>query len=379
MMYKNLTERGMDKVDALKIIINNVEGDYSQLSPSLADIAEVEFVEERMAKGGNIKEYKVGDKVLYAPNGKFHGAKNVLYIKNAEVTNVEVVSGVVIYTLEIKNKYGQVINKFVTSNIKELQLDPDFEMAKGGKISDRIAGARISDIQTPFYFKSKMGIEGMDKDATFQIQDIPNYGNIKVYYYDGILPRFFWMYKDELEKRTNKGDFIEVDKSQFQPNMEESAKMAKGGMTIFQDKVNAISKRLEGTKVPKRLEKDYGKRYNHEESIQAARRIAGARLRDSEMANGGFLSITKKEILNDITHLKKVVNTIEEYQQDLKNESLSDWEKNNLENKIAEEKVDRDYLYNQIRNDFKRYTMSKGKPFLLDEKNYEFLKEQGLI
>ena len=127
------------------------------------------------------------------------------------------------------------------------------------------------------------------------------------------------------------------------------------------------------------MEKDYGKRYNHEESIQAARRIAGARLRDSEMANGGFLSITKKEILNDITHLKKVVNTIEEYQQDLKNESLSDWEKNNLENKIAEEKVDRDYLYNQIRNDFKRYTMSKGKPFLLDEKNYEFLKEQGLI
>jgi hypothetical protein len=99
MMYKNLTERGMDKVDALKIIINNVEGDYSQLSPSLADIAEVEFVEERMAKGG---------------------------------------------------------------------------------------------------------------------------------------------------------------------------------MTTFQDKVDAISKRLEGTKVPKRLEKDYGKRYNKEEAIQAGRRIAGS-------------------------------------------------------------------------------------------------------
>ena len=179
MMYKNLTERGMDKVDALKIIINNVEGDYSQLSPSLADIAEVEFVEERMAKGGNIKEYKVGDKVLYAPNGKFHGAKNVLYIKNAEVTNVEEVSGKKIYTLEIKNKYGQVINKFTTYNVKELQLDTDFEMAKGG-------------------------------------------------------------------------------------------------MTTFQDKVDAISKRLEGTKVPKRLEKDYGKRYNKEEAIQAGRRIAGS-------------------------------------------------------------------------------------------------------
>ena len=80
----------------------------------------------------------------------------------------------------------------------------------------------ISDIQTPFYFKSKIGIEGMDKDATFQIQDIPNYGNIKVYYYDGILPRFFYMFKDELEKRMNKGDFIKSDKSQFQPNIKEA-------------------------------------------------------------------------------------------------------------------------------------------------------------
>jgi hypothetical protein len=80
----------------------------------------------------------------------------------------------------------------------------------------------INDIQTPFYFKSKIGIEGMDKDATFQIQDIPNYGNIKVYYYDGILPRFFYMFKDELEKRMNKGDFIKSDKSQFQPNIKEA-------------------------------------------------------------------------------------------------------------------------------------------------------------
>jgi len=112
MMYKNLTERGMDKVDALKIIINNVEGDYSQLSPSLAEIAQVEFVEERMAKGG---------------------------------------------------------------------------------------------------------------------------------------------------------------------------------MTTFQDKVDAISKRLEGTKVPKRLEKDYGKRYNKEEAIQAGRRIAGSIVAKRKYNDGGTI------------------------------------------------------------------------------------------
>jgi len=63
--------------------------------------------------------------------------------------------------------------------------------------------------------------------------------------------------------------------------------LAKGGMTTFQDKVNAISKRLEGTKVPKRLEKDYGKRYNKEEAIQAGRRIAGSIVAKNKYNNGG--------------------------------------------------------------------------------------------
>jgi hypothetical protein len=97
----------------------------------------------------------------------------------------------------------------------------------------------ISNIQTPFYFKSKMGIEGMSKDATFQIQDIPNYGNIKVYYYDGTLPRFFYMFKDELEKRIGGGDFIKSDESQFQPNMKEST---------FTDKYNDDPKLKGGQK-----------------------------------------------------------------------------------------------------------------------------------
>ena len=49
----------------------------------------------------------------------------------------------------------------------------------------------------------------------------------------------------------------------------------KGG-TTFQDKVNAISGRLEGTQVPRRLRSDYGRRYNKEEAKKAAQRIAGA-------------------------------------------------------------------------------------------------------
>ena len=61
--------------------------------------------------------------------------------------------------------------------------------------------------------------------------------------------------------------------------------MAKGGKVKkkrakFQDKVDSISDRLDGTKVPKRLRKDYGVRYDSDEANEAGRRIAGAQLRD---------------------------------------------------------------------------------------------------
>jgi hypothetical protein len=44
----------------------------------------------------------------------------------------------------------------------------------------------------------------------------------------------------------------------------------------FKDKVKAISKSLEGKKVPKRVRKDYGATYDKKESIDAAKRIAGS-------------------------------------------------------------------------------------------------------
>jgi hypothetical protein len=59
-------------------------------------------------------------------------------------------------------------------------------------------------------------------------------------------------------------------------------KMAMGGAT-FQDKVNAISKRLEGKKVPTRLKKDYGATYDKKEAKQAGQRIAGSMLQKIKM------------------------------------------------------------------------------------------------
>jgi hypothetical protein len=60
-------------------------------------------------------------------------------------------------------------------------------------------------------------------------------------------------------------------------------KMAKGGKlksnaAKFSDKVKAISKKLAGTKVPKKYKKDYGATYDKQEANTAARRISGAKL-----------------------------------------------------------------------------------------------------
>lgn len=63
----------------------------------------------------------------------------------------------------------------------------------------------------------------------------------------------------------------------FQAIMIKKAKMAEGGgMATFDDKVKAISERLEGSEVSPKYRKKYGKKYNKAEAQEAAKNIAGA-------------------------------------------------------------------------------------------------------
>ena len=64
------------KVEALKILINNVEGDFSQLSPNLNDIAEMYypvednyFMDDNYADGGVVKYYTQENERLSRPSG----------------------------------------------------------------------------------------------------------------------------------------------------------------------------------------------------------------------------------------------------------------------------------------------------------------------
>jgi hypothetical protein len=66
-----------------------------------------------------------------------------------------------------------------------------------------------------------------------------------------------------------------VGKLSFTPYYAKGGEMDKKPAK-FKDKVKAISKSLEGKKVPKRVRKDYGATYDKKESIDAAKRIAGS-------------------------------------------------------------------------------------------------------
>lgn len=203
MQYKHLTERGMTKVDALKFIINNVEGDYSQLSPKLSEVAEIQV--EYMAKGGKTKGGNVSVDLF-----EFYEQQ--------------------------PPKLRKIVNKWL-AKYDEDELDYK---------------------QTEKFLKE---VEAVGYTFDYGLDNMPY----------GLRP-----IGTELKMDWEKGGI-----------------MAKGGMATFDDKVQAISKRLEGTKVPKRLEKDYGKRYNHEEAVQAGRRIAGSIRKKYGMADGGTVGESK--------------------------------------------------------------------------------------
>ena len=179
-----------------------------------------------------------------------------------------------------------------------------------------------NNIKTPFYFKSKMGIDGMNTDTTFQIQDIPDYGNIKVYYYDGSLPRFFWMYKDEFNKKIGEGDFIISDKSQFHPHMEEATftdkhddnPELKGGQKDLPDELQAGILKKEGEDHEDSLEdiiSDMLKYMSKEEILQYFKQILANNLNENEDHEVSMAQASLKSIISSASELMNKIGNEE--------------------------------------------------------------------
>lgn len=103
-------------------------------------------------------------------------------------------------------------------------------------------------------------------------------------------------YYDKSEYEDRDDDYYEDDRDNDYDDRYDL--LARGGKVKFRDKVEAIADRLEGTKVPARLRKDYGGRYNRQEAEEAGKRIAGAQLKkDGEKSNkkNTFVSANARE------------------------------------------------------------------------------------
>ena len=99
--------------------------------------------------------------------------------------------------------------------------------------------------------------------------------------------------------------------------------MKEGGKTYtFQEKVDVISQRLIGTKVPERLKKDYGEKYSKEEAIMAAKRIVGSqkskydKKKQLSMFSKGGLVEAKTQLMYALEKLSPTQKSI--YQKELK-------------------------------------------------------------
>jgi len=154
-MYQGKTGfvSGLIGKDLLVTILEN--GNERNIFVSKKGVEKLDAPE--FAKGGKVKkDFKVGDEVIYANNGKWFVRNNPNF-KNGVITNKEIIGDLKItnYTIKINNG-----SEIMTSNTKELELDPDVEMADGGQMEnsyekggeldeeDSLDYNSISDLQT---------------------------------------------------------------------------------------------------------------------------------------------------------------------------------------------------------------------------------------
>ena len=98
------------------------------------------------------------------------------------------------------------------------------------------------------------------------------------------------------------------------------------------------------------------------------------------MAKGGSVGYTKKDILNFIKELKNIQHSISEYKKELDSKNLSEWEVDNIENnELPLLRVNESHIINQLQWGTKNYFLRNGKPLVVNQDIYNFLKTQGIF
>ena len=107
--YKKFTDNGMPKVDALKVIINDVEGDTSQLSKKLASIAKkIKYSDGGMTEPELPHRYKIGDEVSFMKSDYSSDSGKIVGMRIGYMNK----KGHNIYDVELKNGKFTVIAEY---------------------------------------------------------------------------------------------------------------------------------------------------------------------------------------------------------------------------------------------------------------------------
>jgi hypothetical protein len=155
-----------------------------------------------------------------------------------------------------------------------ITLDNEKRMAKGGEVF-KLTSEENKKLENYFSLISKKEEENryLDEDSDEYKDNENSINRLYNLLYDNYIPRLEKKYRNRNELKKS------INKIAFDYGL--SYKM--GGVT-FDEKVESISESLmERKKVSPKVQKDYGKTYNKKESVESAKRIAGA-MRSKENA-----------------------------------------------------------------------------------------------
>lgn len=250
-----------------------------------------------MAKGGWIKSdeeedfyyYSTPDKKIKTPfwysvhEVKDIGTKETLHwiVERGGTNNLGYVRNYARKNFESKDKAFEYVRSWAKEIANKYKSSPK-KMASGGMMKKGGITGGYEDL-TDMYMSQKIEML-LSKIRPYENYYIDEESNkLYIYFTPEITTEEAEYVMDLLTSSPEffKGDTATTDydsqrdRAVVSVELNRKVEYGKGGAT-FQDKVNAISGRLEGTEVPRRLRSDYGRRYNKEEAKKAAQRIAGA-------------------------------------------------------------------------------------------------------
>lgn len=162
-------------------------------------------------------------------------------------------------------------------------------MAKGGNVPS--IEKKVKEVNRLIELGNENKVEVVDESGSWQAPTkwkpfkysngtlYMEYDELDLYRHNKRMGTQYVNHKDKVLKSNMEFDGIptlnDVAK-QYRKALKAEGVLFEAGGATFDDKVRAISKKLVGEKVPSRLKKDYGSKYDKKESIMAAKRIAGA-------------------------------------------------------------------------------------------------------